>query len=173
MFDKNDGYPFIHKGYKEKADGKIYHQHTYTFKTRKNNTYIVLLNEVLDFDLYIVKFYLKNHRYSDDKYSLLTNFQEFPSILGTIINIMMETYKNNPKSSFCFQGANSKKEDIKETKRFRVYKEVMARCFSPTFFHHIEDSNKSFYLLLNKAKLDEYDTLLDDIHDFAYSNDRL
>ena len=83
---------------------------------------------------YAVKFHLKNHRYSDNKYRYMTKLNEARQVIHTCINIMLEIAMEDDLSSFGFIGANSIGESIKETKRFQVYKILMATYFSEEHF---------------------------------------
>jgi len=125
-------------------------EHKLTFSCKKNQRYIVNVEEYLH-DIYIIKFHLKSHSDSEDKYRILTHFNDAAKIISTCTEIMISFYKNNDKASFGFIGAQFVgDEDQSNTKRFRVYRRVMENLFSPVKFSHYSIPEKSAYLLLNK-----------------------
>jgi hypothetical protein len=168
MFSNSDGYSYFFKNKKNECDGTMnFVRHTYTFKsTRSNQTYIIEVDEFEDYLLFVVKFYLKAHRYSDKKFNLHTKYQEAPSCISTCINLMVDLYKENPFRSFAFIGASSEGEKSENTKRFRLYKRVMEAIFSPITFKHFQHPKSSAYLLLNKIYADNNPTIRDDIEVF-------
>jgi hypothetical protein len=127
-----------------------YTEHTFTFKAKSNQTYIVELHEFESSLLWFIKFYLKAHRLSEIKYQLHTGLNEFPGVLSTCINIMQHLYDKNPYISFGFIGMNSLEEALEGSKRFRIYRKAMERCFSPIKFFHMMKKEHSIYLLVNK-----------------------
>ena len=164
MFSKEEGYKFTSKGSRKECDGEMYfRRHTFSFKSRSNNTYIVEVDEFDEFLLFIVKFYLKSHRLSERKFQLLTEFNEASGLITTCVNIMMSFYEANPYRSFGFIGMNSENETEKETKRFRIYSEVMKRIFQPVKFTHHIHKPKSAYLLLNRDYAETHLDLFTDI----------
>lgn len=127
--------------------------------------------ESREFNIYVVKFYLKSHRDSDKRYFLTLDKHQRDSelkdtgakncflILNTILKISGVILKKDSKASFGFVGApkiseidNSVNTDgtYKNTTRFRVYKSYVLRYFSPEKFKHIEFLNSSSYILKNK-----------------------
>ncbi len=74
-----------------------------------------------------------------------------PGIVSTCINIMLDLYAQNPLFSFGFIGANSENEEKENTKRFRLYKAIMMRIFSPSKFRHLGYDKESAYLMLSRA----------------------
>ncbi len=167
MFGKDDGCAFKYKGKKECIDGKAtFYKHTYSFKTQRNNTYLVEVDEFEYFELCAVKFYLKAHRHSNRKYQLITKLNEMPSILSTCVNIMLERYQSNPLQSFGFIGMNNENEEEANSKRFRLYSKVMQRVLTPDKFTHEIYIDKSIYLLLNKESLVQVPDLRQKIETF-------
>lgn len=143
----------------------------YTFKSKIiNQQYII---EILHFkyDIVVVQFYLKTHRLSDKRFSLLiperkikrNNSRHVFMLLNTIVNVAKELIHKNPKASLGFMGAPKLDEQeitlnkeninpdntIKNTARHRVYSLYVKRYFSPELFTHIEYENSSCYLLKN------------------------
>ncbi len=141
---------------KEHGDGEGLNQVLiYHFKSKKSKlTYIVRV-EHFDYDVYAVKFYLKNHSLSPDKYRLMTNTNEPRRVINTCINIMIDIWQHNGLASFGFVGANGMNEaSLGNTKRYRVYSRIVATYFSSKHYLHKEDVYKSTYLLVNRKKLE-------------------
>ena len=146
----------------------------YTFKCSLNITYIVEI-EYHDYDICIVKFFQKNHRNSDKRYSLVNtkNFlkrnktngaKNFLMILNTIMRINIELYGANKNISFGFMGAPTSQElciptkinsdgTVSLTKRFNTYGIYVKRYFSPNDFEHIEIPTSSSYLIKSKHNI--------------------
>jgi hypothetical protein len=130
-------------------------EHILTFSCKKNNQYIVHVEEYPHF-IYVIKFHLKSHRLSEKKYNLQTNLHDPLTVIGTCVEIMLYFYKLNPFASFAFIGANSLGEgSIKNTRRFKVYRRIMENAFSPFTFNHLIYENESAYVLLNKDNIED------------------
>jgi len=127
-------------------------EHLYSFKGKGNARYIVQLQE-FKHKFLAIKFYHKSHRFSKDKYSILTKKNDAQGCIRTCIEIMLSRYKLDNKVSFGFIGANLLGESINNTKRFRIYKQVMENFFSPIKFSHYSNPNDSTYLMLNNEML--------------------
>lgn len=138
-------------------DAKV---HLLTFRTSKKRTIIVRVHEHKDESLYVIKFFDKNHRLSDDKFNLMVADGEASAIINTNVAIMQYFYSKNPYASFAFMGAPTKDEMIENaqlnrhsaynTKRFRLYKRIMSLFFNPAQFLHIQNANCSAYLMVNR-----------------------
>ena len=96
----------------------------------------------------------------------MTNTFEPRRIINTCINIMLSIYKENPKASFGFIGANGFNEDTVCTKSYRVYARIIATYFSDKFFYHKENIEKSAYMLINNIALKENPDLTQQIETF-------
>lgn len=165
------GYPYTSKG--SDTDTNNTPLDRYTFKAEiVNQQYIVEILQ-LRYNIYVVQFYLKNHRLSGKRFNLLLNNPQEKNnrhvfyVLNTITNICLEIYQKNPKASFGFMGAPTSKEanpkknkeninpdkTIKNTKRHRIYSLYVKRYFPPEKFSHIEFKKSSCYLLKNEANL--------------------
>lgn len=96
----------------------------------------------------------------------MTNTFEPRRIINTCINIMLSIYKENPKASFGFIGANGFNESTNYTKRYRVYSRIVATYFSDKYFYHKENTTKSAYMLINKIALHENPELTEQIEAF-------
>lgn len=154
MFSRNDGYSYSYKGNKKECDGELWFiRHTFTFKSRKNQTYVVWVDEIENFNLFMVKFFLKNHRESEKKFNILTGYQEAPSLIATCFNVMEELCKEYPYCSFGFIGAHSDGEDRNNTKRFKLYKRISTQIFTPSNYNHVSHDAISLYLILNRDYL--------------------
>ena len=82
----------------------------YTFKSTKSHQWYWVWVEVYEHDFYAIKFHLKAHRHSPDKYNLMTGLNEARPVINTCIAIMQEISYINPHSSFGFIGANMQDE---------------------------------------------------------------
>ena len=130
-------------------------EHILTFSCKKANQYIVHVEEYPHF-IYVIKFHLKSHRLSEKKYNLQTNLHDPLTVIGTCVEIMLYFYKKNPFASFAFIGANSlNEENVKNTKRFKVYRRIMENAFSPFTFNHLIYEDESAYVLLNKDNIED------------------
>jgi hypothetical protein len=167
MFGQNEAYAFVEVSRRMESDGDLsFRRYIFHFKSRKNHTYLVYVDEFEDYHLCIVKFFLKAHGLSDKKFQLLTGNDEAASLITTCIVIMWQFYKANPYRSFGFIGMNSEGEEEYTTKRFKVYSKVMARKFSPQEFKHLIYPKKSAYLMLNIHAAETNPKLLDSIEIF-------
>ena len=157
MFDSYYPHRFVTKRYPQ---GEPYDElYVFTFRDHKGQRYIFEA-EKYQFNFYAVKFYLKNHALSDHRYSLLTGLFKAGRVIRTCVNIMLDILQRNQQASFGFIGAqNLDESDEGNTKRFRVYRQVMERFFSPTKFLHICNVEQSFYIMVSKhnpeSKLEE------------------
>lgn len=131
----------------------LHHKLLYTFKSPKSHQWYWVWVEVYDYDLYAIKFHLKTHRNSPNKYSIMTGLNEARPVINTCIKIMQEVTQANSSASFGFIGANALNEAEVNTKRFRVYRRFMATYFSEEIFEHYFNIRKSAYLLLRKSVL--------------------
>lgn len=158
-----ESYPYIYIQRCKSYDKGILYIDIYRFKSIKSNLTYMVRVERYDHNMYAVKFYQKNHRHSDKKYQLLSNTFEPRRILYTVMNIMIDIYKGNPKASFGFIGANCENEDTANTKRYRVYNKLVATRVSNEIFKHVEDKRTSAYMLVNRKELEEYPDLIEKI----------
>ncbi len=161
MFDKS--FPFRVTGHKiETIDGNDVKLHLLVFRTSKHRTIIVQVYEH-DHYMYVLKFFDKNHKYSERKYSLLNSDGEASRIINTCINIMLSFYEKNAYASFAFMGAPTEKELLinknagrhgaYNTKRFRLYRLIMSNFFHPVRFLHIQNTGCSVYMVVNRDYL--------------------
>lgn len=139
----------------------------YHFKSTKSHLQYIVRVERYKYDIYAVKFYLKNHTDSKNKYSILTNTGEPRRIINTCINIMLSIYEKNIKASFGFIGAQGIGEKSTYcTKRYHFYSKIIATYFSDACFYHKENKEKSAYLLINNKALAANPNLIKQIETF-------
>lgn len=155
-----------------KENNEVYYTDLYSFKCGFNQAYIVEV-ECHPNDIYIIKFFQKNHRDSKHRYCLLnrpsirkgsSGARNFLMILNTVTKTILDTYSNNKMASFGFMGAPTLKElnpkknknrinqdgTVIKTKRFNTYGTYVKRYFNPNKFEHIEIETSSCYFLRNK-----------------------
>lgn len=158
-------YPYRFVQNFEGNSGHLLSKRLYSFKSTKSNfTYWVWV-ELYDYNVYAIKFHLKNHRHSERKYNILSSTFEPRRIIHTCINIMLDIYHQDDHASFGFIGSNLDEEGIDNTKRFRFYSKIMATNFSDKYFLHTELKDKSAYLMVNKIELENNPNLINDIQD--------
>ena len=108
--------------------------------------------------MYVLKFHLKSHKDSNNKYSLIVHHEkdnynfDVSVILNTCINILVDIKNENENASFGFKGSPDLDGLINNTRRYRVYKLLTENKFSTKYFEHIVSKKDSTYLLLNKNK---------------------
>lgn len=152
MFDSC--YPFRYKRFSNSSEGHYpCKRHVYTFNGRQGHCYLVQLEEY-DFDLFALKFYLEfSDETEEHRYGQLTHLYEAAPVLRTCLNIMLQVYQERPLASFMFTGSPLPGQvEKKQTKRYRLYRKIMANFFSPVSFLHFINEDQSAYLLLNKEK---------------------
>ena len=160
------GYPYRFVMYESSSDDYIVRTGIYSFRSTKSKlTYIVRV-EHYRMDIYIIKFYVKNNRYSPYKYNLLTNTFEPRRIINTCIQILMDIFTAHPEASFGFIGANRLGEAEANTKRYKVYKRIVTTYMGAETFYHHYNEEKSAYILVNKRKLKEAPGLIQEIEKF-------
>lgn len=153
MFDSS--YSFRYCNHTKTQKGQ-YHviEHILTFSSKTKHKYIVHVEEY-PHSVYAIKFHLKAHSLSDKKYNIETNLKDPLRVIGTCVEIMLYFYHKNPYATLAFIGANSILEtDRKNTRRFKIYKQIMENSFSVITFNHLVYENESAYILLNKDNLE-------------------
>lgn len=158
-----ESYPFkfIHRDWN--CGNGIKYIDVYRFKSSKSNLTYYVNVELYAFNMYAVKFYEKNHRLSPRKYQILSNTFEPRRIIYTCMNIMLSIFKGNPYASFGFIGSNGEGESISNTKRYRFYNKIVASKIEDSLFLHIENVERSTYLLVNRAELERTPDLIERI----------
>ena len=146
----------------------------YRFKNVFKDIYIVEIFHY-DFNVYAIKFYLKNHSDSKKRYNICykaefkknlgfeTGNSNFIKVLNTILSIVIEIRKKDELASFGFMGAPKESEadpevnssninldcTVADTKRYRVYHLYTRKYFNPSDFEYIDSKSSSILLLRN------------------------
>lgn len=146
----------------------------FRFKNVFNDIYLV---EVFHYDhnVYAIKFFMKKHRLSDDRYCLVypqrfrekrnspTGNTNFLKVMNTVLMISKDIIQKDPLASFGFMGAaklSEKDKSLNEeninpdntignTKRYKVYNMYARRYFNPKDFEYIDSKTASILLLRN------------------------
>ena len=154
------GYPFRYiKKRPPTRGGLLLCTHTYRFKTRLNRVYLVDV-EQYKYDIFIVKFYLKNHKESKQRYNLTTKNTNSQGdahydcdgwrVLTTCLRIMLEMQEQYPNMSGGFIGANRLDELKSDTTRYRVWRQAALTFFSPEKYMHYGNPEASAYFIAYK-----------------------
>ena len=155
-----DGYPFIFQmNDRSYSDELLEYVLQYRFKSSKSNhTYIVRVERYVE-HTYCVKFFDKANMLSDDKYSLRTATFEPRKIVGTVLNVMLDVYKQDQDASFFFIGAEEEKDvPGKATRRFNFYADFVLSVISDRNFMHYRNDLLSLYMLINKDSVKDVET---------------
>ena len=127
----------------------------FTFEGKAKESYILEAEE-FESNFVMIGFYLKRdeNKGNKEKYGLKTNLFESSRVLATCLQIMKFLHLKNPQISFGFIG-NPSVDDEKDigfsnTKRFRIYSQLMANVIAPTSFQHYADPERSMYLLISR-----------------------
>jgi hypothetical protein len=159
-------FKFIQTSYSNSEPKNI---NIYRFKTRFNRVYLVNA-EFYPNEIVILKFYLKQHNSSVNKYKILINDFDTIRILNTILQIAKYILIQNPKISFGFIGENSINEFSFRTKRYKLYSKIAAKNFNPDNFSHNYNDEKSAYFLINKKnislRIEMIENQFDEYYDF-------
>lgn len=143
----------------------------YKFTSLKSRLCYYVRIEKYRYQVYGVKFYLKNDKNNKNRYKVYTKTYEPRRIILTCINVMLEVYKKDQYASFGFIGTNDLKEKSKcNTKRFRFYSKIMATFISDEKFLHKQNIGNSTYLLINKESLKCNINLIQEIESFFVQN---
>lgn len=149
------------KKYNEKYKRWLF---SYTFDSLRNgSTYVIEAFYYEKTELFIIKFYDKNHS-GKNKYAILTNQGDVRNILMTNFNLLKILLSEYPAASFCFMGERryyrDKQsgqllvEDAKSNIRYRVYKlfvqQEEIQNYLNTFFIQKYKDSISGYLFLNR-----------------------
>lgn len=157
------GYKYVHQGTRKEIDGTLVE--IISFRADLvHQTYIAEILH-LSYNIYVIQFFLKNHRLSEQRFNSLLNENNNRHsffVLNTLVNISMDIIKANPHASFGFMGAPIRKETtkknsvninpdntVKNTKRYRTYALYVKRYYPPDLFSHIDYKDSSCYLLKN------------------------
>lgn len=137
-------------------DGVHIKTHVHTFKARNNQRYIIEFDEFIG-NIFLVKFYQKNHSSSIHKYNIMTCSGWSCSVIYTVFDLMLKTWRNNSfgNVSFAFMGSNTinadgTQESKKNTKRFNFYKILIANFVGDRNFSFKQNIESSIFVMLNK-----------------------
>lgn len=84
MLDPDSGYQYSHV-HRVIHDGNPHIETSiYRFRTDCHRTYLINVERHVN-DIYVIKFYDKNHRDSDDKYNLVFNDHDALKVIATVI----------------------------------------------------------------------------------------
>lgn len=146
----------------------------YRFKNDFKDIYLV---EVFYYEhnVYAIKFFMKKHRLSNNRYSLIypqrfkekrgcaTGNHNFLKVMNTVLMISLEIKRKDNLASFGFMGAPKPTESnpktnpenvnldntVANTKRYKVYQLYAKRYFNPEKFEYIYSKSSSILLLRN------------------------
>jgi hypothetical protein len=152
----------------------------YSFKSPKTKQDYFLWVEFYPYSFIAIKFHLKSHRHSKNKYHKLTDYNEARPIIFTCLKILLEVNSEFNTHSFGFIGANTndwikrknkygvfERKKIVEpeynTKRYNRYKRILITFISEKDFVHVQNKDKSAYLLLRRSQLEQNPNLENDI----------
>lgn len=153
MFDSPFVFKKINHVTKLMNDAESVVTHNYCFRGKLNKRYIVQVEEYR-FHVFVIKFFLADHRNDHDRYNKATRLYECSRVIATICQIMKSIFQGNPFCSFGFVGSNLPDESVQNTKRFRLYSKVVGLIISVVEFEHHQSINDSAYLLLNRHHKD-------------------
>jgi hypothetical protein len=129
----------------------------YKFHSPKTGLIYIINADYHSFDVFAIKFYVKQHRRSEYKYSKITNKGDLINILISNAKIIPELLKNYTTASFGFIGSRTidqksrKIEGVVLNQRFRIYRRLVSAIIGTKTFEHFEYVDISGYLLINKA----------------------
>lgn len=149
MFNSPFQFTKLNHGTKAICDTVSIVQHNYCFRGKNNKRYIVHVEEY-QYSVFVINFFLADHRNHPDRFNKRTGLRECSRVIATIGHIIIALFKDNPFCSFAFMGANLPGESIQNTKRFRLYSKVVGALISVVEFEHHNSIANSAYLLLNR-----------------------
>lgn len=129
-------------------------------------------------DVFAIKFYAARDRKLDNKYNRILKAHDYKGALRVFVtcaSIIPSIIKEYPQASFAVNGAESmdfesdKVEKKANNQRFRIYRTVALNLFGRETFEHIEYSNVSSYLLVNKNHCDSIEDKTQRIKDLFLS----
>ncbi len=150
-----EGYPFIQEYVDRRgADDLMEYTIQYRFESSKSgHSYIVRVERYIE-HTYCVKFYDDANRQFYDKYSMRSSTFEARTILYTVMNIMLDVYKQDENASFFFIGAEDEKDVRgKATRRYRIYHSFVSSVVGDSVFTHSRNDLLSLYILVNKKNV--------------------
>ena len=165
MFDTNSKYQLVQIRKKGISDEDVTSLYVYKFFI---NNDVCRVKYIVNFFVYpdeliLIDFYPKIN--SDNKYRLLTNQFKFGRIGGTLLEIMRDFTSRTGVNTFGMLCAQTLKEMQMEqnsnTKRLKVYKEVLSRKLDPALYSVYENSTFStIFVIPNIRKSNKEDIIL-------------
>ena len=144
--------PFPYREVCKRPVGKdgIHYEHVYSFHGKSQKRYIVQLQQYDNY-VYAVKFYLQEKKNDCHKYEYLSNLNECSRVITTVGFIVRAFYREKDAyASFGFIGSNLMGEERNNTKRFRLYFNIISQLISPIDFELRYSIRNSICLLLNR-----------------------
>lgn len=132
-------YRYTHKGCRKEIDGTQIE--IYTFKSNiVNQQYIVEIIQ-LEYDIYVIQYFLKSHRLSENRFNLLLPKDKSSNkhvffLLNTITKISIEIIKHNPNVSFGFMGQQQQKKKIGRKTVKTLIRTIRSKTQNATEFIH-------------------------------------
>lgn len=151
------GYPFkfIQKKRVKNTTGHL-STHVFTFFSRTNGLKYVINVEEFEESFYAIKFYPKCLKKSDFKFNKIINKGDVINVLMTCASVIPHLLVRNQNASFGFVGSRTADlnnrfiEKFSDTKRYRVYSDLIKEVIGDKTFVHMEYLQISGYLLINK-----------------------
>lgn len=141
-----EGYPFTYRKGPSQQSGPLVCTHYYTFRTRKNQRYVVEA-EQYQHHVYVLKFYPLALKNSPNRFKLLVNDGDAFRILSTCLRVFADICRRDPLASAGFIGEALVGESQVMTKRFRVYfQSVITFIDSVNFIHHPLPAISAYFL---------------------------
>lgn len=125
-------------------------------------------------DVFAIKFYAARDKKLDNKYNRIIkahNYKSALKIFVTCASIIPSLIKEYPQASFAVNGAESmdmesdKVEKRENNQRFRIYRTLALNLFGRETFEHVEYSNVSSYILINRKGCENIEKKTDNIKD--------
>lgn len=137
---------------------KTGHVRSYIFKFHSPITklHYVLTADLHQHDFFAIKFYAKQHKALDNRYSKITNKGDIVNILVTCAKTIPYFLNIFPNASFGLIGSRTidfyadKVEGVSNNQRFRVYSYHLTQLIGHKTFEHRTYNEASSYILLNK-----------------------
>lgn len=164
-----EGYPFIFQMNDYAcSDELLEYTMQYRFKSSKSNhTYIIRIERYVE-HTYCVKFFDKANMLSNDKYSLRTATFEPRKVVSTVLNVMLDVYKQDQEASFFFIGAEDEKDTLgKATRRFNFYADFVLSVISDKHFIHYRNDLLSLYILVNRLSVEDVDAYVKRVNHYV------
>jgi len=142
----------LHFFHRERVnDGLLIKRDIYRFKTRFNRVYFIEVEQYHS-NIYFAKFYCRIHKNLKNRYKLQLEDGDGFRIFSTCIDLAAHILTQDPLASFGFIGENSLGERPENTRRYRIYRTLTVRYFSPKAFIHEKDDYNSTYFIINKKQ---------------------